>query len=419
MPSGRCRPAELVVPAACGSEVTVRRWLLLAAVLLVALNLRGPIAAVSPVLSDVKAGLDLSAGTAGLLTSLPVLCFAAASGLIGRLAGWTGVDLAILLGLAGIVAGTVLRSVGGLPGALAGTLAIGVAITIGNVLVPVVIKQNFAGSAGTVTGAYAAALTGGAALTAAVTAPLSSQLGWRGGLAAWSLVAVAAAVAWWAVAWWYVAPGAPRVEASAPPAHAAGVLRHPVAWAVSGFLGAQSAAYYAITAWLPTQLTDDAGLDADAAGAGMSMFQLVGIAGTLVVPVLVGRSRRQDWLGALVAGGWALMLLGLLVAPSAWLVWTAVGGLAQGAGISLAFTLIVLRAGDAHVARQLSAMAQAIGYSIGAAGPFLVGLAFQHSGGWTWPLTLLVAVSGLMLVAAAVAGRDVRIGEPAAARGRA
>jgi MFS transporter, CP family, cyanate transporter len=382
------------------------------AVLLVAVNLRGPIAAVSPVLSDVKASLDLSAGAAGLLTTLPVLCFAAASALVGHVSRWIGVDRAMLVGLAGIVAGTVLRSVGGLPELLVGTLVIGLAITIGNVLVPVVVKQNFGGSAATVTGSYTAALTGGAALTAAATAPLASQLGWRLALATWSVLAVAAIAVWR-----YAAPGAPRLAESPPGVRATGVLRHPVAWAICGYLGAQATTYYAITAWLPTQLTDDAGLDPQLAGVGMSIFQLVGIAGTLVVPVLAGRSRRQSWLGAAVAGTWALMLLGLLIAPSLWPLWTVIGGLAQGAGISLAFTLIVLRARDADVARQLSGMAQGVGYAIGAAGPFVVGLVFQHSGGWTLPLVLLLAVCAVILVTATIAGRDVRIGEPAAAPG--
>jgi CP family cyanate transporter-like MFS transporter len=391
------------------AQVQVRRWPLLVAVLLVAVNLRGPIAAVSPVLTDIKASLHLSAGAAGLLTTLPVLCFAAASALIGHVARWVGVNRAMLVGLAGIVAGTALRSVGGLPELLAGTLALGVAITIGNVLVPVVVKQNFGRSAATVTGSYTAALTGGAALTAAATAPLASLLGWRAALATWSVLAVAGIAVWW-----YAAPGEPPVEESQPRARATGVLRHPVAWAICGYLGAQATTYYAVTAWLPTQLTDDAGLDPQVAGVGMSIFQLVGIVGTLAVPVLVGRSRRQSWLGALVASTWAVMLLGLLLAPSAWPVWTVVGGVAQGAGISLAFTLIVVRAGDADVARQLSGMAQAVGYSIGAAGPFVVGLVFQHSGGWTLPLVLLLGVCVVILVTAVIAGRDVRIGEPVA-----
>jgi MFS transporter, CP family, cyanate transporter len=387
-----------------------RQWLVLLAVLLAAVNLRGPIAAVSPVLTDVKASLGLSAGAAGLLTTLPVLCFAAASALIGQVARWFGVNRAMLVGLAGIVAGTLLRSVGGLPQLLAGTLVIGLAITIGNVLVPVVVKQNFGDSAPTVTGTFTAAMTGGAALTAAATAPLASLLGWRGALAAWSLLAVAAIVLWQ-----YAAPGEPPFSEPLPRAQRpAGVLRHPVTWAICIYLGAQATTYYAITAWLPTQLTDDAGLDPQVAGVAMSIFQLVGIAGTLVVPVLAGRSRRQSWLGAAVASTWAVMLFGLLVAPSAWPVWTVVGGVAQGAGISLAFTLIVVRARDADVARQLSGVAQAVGYSIGAAGPIVVGLVFQHSGGWTLPLVLLLAVCAVMLVAVTIAGRDVLIGEPAA-----
>jgi CP family cyanate transporter-like MFS transporter len=381
---------------------------MLVAVLLVAVNLRGPIAAVSPVLTDIKASLNLSAGAAGLLTTLPVLCFAAASALIGPVTRWIGVNRAMLVGLAGIVAGTLLRSVGGLPELLAGTLVIGLAITIGNVLVPVVVKQNFASNAATVTGSYTAALTGGAALTAVATAPIASLLGWRAALATWTVLAAAAIAVWR-----YAAPGEPRVEEPPPGARTTGVLRHPVAWAICGYLGAQATAYYAVTAWLPTQLSDDAGLDPQVAGVGMSIFQLVGIAGTLAVPALVARSRRQSWLGAVVAGAWAVMLLGLLVAPSLWPVWTVVGGLAQGAGISLAFTLVVVRARDADVARQLSGMAQAVGYSIGACGPFMVGLVFQHSGGWTLPLVLLLGVCAVILVTATIAGRDVRIGEPA------
>jgi CP family cyanate transporter-like MFS transporter len=380
-----------------------------AAVLLVAVNLRGPIAAVSPVLTEVKASLDLSPGTAGLLTTLPVFCFAAASAVIGQLAGWIGVNRAMLVGLAGIAAGTALRSAGGLPELLAGTLVIGLAITIGNVLVPAVVKQNFGASAGTVTGVYTAALTGGAALTAAATAPLAAHLGWQAALAAWGLLAAAAIAVWR-----YAAPGDPRSEGSLPPARPTGVMRHPVTWAICGYLGAQAAVYYAVTAWLPTQLTDDAGLDTQVAGVAMSIFQLLGIAGTLVVPVLAGRSRRQSWLGAVVAAGWATMLSGLLVAPSAWPVWTVVGGVAQGAGISLAFTLIVVRAHDAEVARQLSGVAQAVGYAIGAAGPFAVGLVFEHSGGWTWPLAVLLVICVVILATGTLAGRDIRVGQPAA-----
>ena len=66
-------------------------------------------------------------------------------------------------------------------------------------------------------------------------------------------------------------------------------------------------------------------------------------------------------------------------------------GLGQGAGISLAFALMVLRAKDDHVAAGLSGFVQTGGYLIAAATPVLVGVAYDASGGWQLPLLLLAA----------------------------
>ncbi|MEZ5120650.1 MAG: hypothetical protein R2736_03570 [Solirubrobacterales bacterium] len=73
-----------------------------AALLLVALNLRLPLAGVGPVIDDLRATLGLSNAAAGLLTTLPVLCFRrggrrrarrhASSGAEGRHAGHRGDD---------------------------------------------------------------------------------------------------------------------------------------------------------------------------------------------------------------------------------------------------------------------------------------------------------------------------------------
>src|SRR5690349_7266952 len=68
----------------------------MAGLILLALNLRGPLVAVSAVAVDLQGDLGMTAGTVGLLTSLPVLCFGlatpAASGVIGRL----GIELSVL-----------------------------------------------------------------------------------------------------------------------------------------------------------------------------------------------------------------------------------------------------------------------------------------------------------------------------------
>jgi CP family cyanate transporter-like MFS transporter len=179
---------------------------------------------------------------------------------------------------------------------------------------------------------------------------------------------------------------------------------------VTLLLGMQSLAYYAVTAWLPTLLVDDLGISVRTAGIGMSVFQVLGIVGTLAIPLLARRGRDQAWLGILVASAWAVLVVGLLVAPSAWLAWSVVGGVAQGAGISLAFTVLVLRAHDAAAARSLSGMAQLVGYSLGASGPVLVGLLYEATGGWTAPLALLLGVCVMMGAAAVAAGRDRTVG---------
>ena len=379
--------------------------LLLAAVLLTGLNLRGAIAAVSPVLPEVRAELALSPALAGLLTTLPVLCFAALAPAAAWVGRRIGPERTVLAGLIAIAAGTALRVLDGAPVLLAGTFLIGAAMTLGNVLLPAVVKREFPARAGSVTGLYTGALTAGAALTAALTAPLAAGWGWRGGLAAWAVLALAAAVVWIVATRGAGDPGPPPGAA----AGRGGLWRSPVAWALTAVLAAQSALYYVITAWLPTVLVEDAGADLRTAALAASLFQVLGIPGTVLVPALVGRRRGQGWLGVVIAAAWAVTAAGLLAAPAAWPVWVTVGGLAQGAGISLAFTLVVLRAADEDAARRLSSMSQLVGYGVGALGPLAAGGLYAATGGWTTPLLLLVALSAGMAAAALAAGRPVTV----------
>src|SRR3954454_15933294 len=83
----------------------------LAAVLLVGVNLRGALAAVSPVLPELRADLGLPPSLVSLVTTLPVLCFAAAApaaAWYGRRAGARPAVLWALLLLAVATAARVL-----------------------------------------------------------------------------------------------------------------------------------------------------------------------------------------------------------------------------------------------------------------------------------------------------------------------
>ena len=89
-------------------------------IVLVALSLRGPIIAPTPVITQIQSELGLSAATAGLLTGLPVLLFALVTPLASKLIGRFGPEAAVLVCLSGVLAGTVLRSAGPAPVVLAG-----------------------------------------------------------------------------------------------------------------------------------------------------------------------------------------------------------------------------------------------------------------------------------------------------------
>ncbi|MGY1650636.1 MFS transporter [Geodermatophilus sp. SYSU D01119] len=380
--------------------------LLLAAVLLTALNLRAAIAAVGPVLDDVRADTGLSAAAAGLLTTLPVLCFALlapASAAAGRR---LGAGRAVLGSLLLLAVAQALRVLDGPPVLLVGTFVAGAAMTVGNVLLPAVVKAGFGRRAGTVTGLYTAALVAGAAAGAALTAPLAAVLGWRGALAAEGVLALVAAGVW--------ARAARGADATAPapaaPRGLAPVWRSPVAWAVTAVQALHSTLYFSLTAWLPTLLADRAGTDAATGSLAASVYQVLGIAGSLLVPAVLARSRGQAGLALGVAALWVVPVGGLLAAPGAWPAWAVVGGLAQGAGIALAVTLVVLRSADAGVAARLSGMSQLVGYGVGALGPVVVGALSEATGGWTAPLLLLLALGAGLAAAGVAAARPVRIG---------
>ncbi|SMG34549.1 MFS transporter [Agreia pratensis] len=390
-------------------------WFLLVAVVLFALNLRGPIVAIAPVIGQIRDDLGLSAATAGLLTSLPVLCFALATPLAAALIARAGPERAVLISLAGILVGTLIRAQGGFAVAVIGTLVIGIAITVGNVVVPVVVRRDFPASrVGIVTGVYTATLNVGAMLTSLCTAPLAEWLGWRAAITAWAVLLVAAIIIWGQAAGWRRSVLGERVTApdssEAPPAHSAS-YRSLTAWLLMLAFGGQAFSYYGITTWLPTILHEVQGLDDKSAGASSSVFQVLAVVGALGVPVLANRWRPGSVVG-LVGTLWLAMPLGLLLAPELWPLWSVVGGAAQGGGITIVFIIIVRMSTSNDQARGMSAFVQGGGYLLASTGPSIVGAVHEASGGWTAPLIVVTASVLVLLIFGITASARVESRHP-------
>lgn len=375
---------ELLIDAEADDEVVEhlppvvsRPWLLIVGLVLVAMNLRPALSSLSPLLSKVSDSLGLSAAKAGLLTTLPVLClglFAPLAPILARRFGAERVVLGILLTLA---AGIILRSSFGEAGLFAGSLIAGASIGIIGVLLPGIVKRDFAKQAGTMTGVYTMALCLGAAVAAGATVPLSQYFddSWNIGLGFWIVPAVVAALFW--------LPQVGHKQGTHRVAYRVkGLLRDPLAWQVTLYMGLQSSLAYIVFGWLPSILIGR-GLSATEAGLALSGSIIVQLISSLAAPWLATRGKDQRLaivvVMLLTLGG----LFGCLYAPIEGLWgWAILLGLGQGGTFSLALTLIVLRSRDSHVAANLSSMAQGFGYTLASMGPLAVGVLHDWTGGW-------------------------------------
>ena len=382
-----------------------RPWLLLLGLILVALNLRPALSSMAPLLSEVSKSLGLSAAQAGLLTTLAVLClglFAPLAPVLARRFGAERVVLGILLTLAG---GIVLRSSFGQVGLFAGSILAGASIGVIGVLLPGIVKRDFARQAGTMTGVYTMALCLGAAMAAGATVPLSEQLNhsWNLGLGFWMVPALLAVVCW--------LPQVGQKQGAHQAAYRVrGLLRDPLAWQVTLYMGLQSSLAYIVFGWLPSILIGR-GLTPTQAGLVLSGSVIVQLVSSLAAPWLATRGKDQRlaivMVMLMVLGG----LFGCLYAPLEGLWgWAILLGLGQGATFSLALTLIVLRSRDAHVAANLSSMAQGFGYTLASLGPFAVGVVHDWTGGWS-ALGWIFGLIGLGAIIAGIgAGRALYVG---------
>jgi CP family cyanate transporter-like MFS transporter len=393
---------------------------------LLALNLRGPLVAVSAVAVDLQADLGMTAGTVGLLTSLPVLCFGlatpAASGVVARL----GIEVSVLCTLLGILVGILVRSAGSVPTAFVGTLLIGLAITIGNLLGPLIVGRDFRGRAAQMTGTYTAALNVGSMLVLAVSGPLAAAFGWQLALAAAAIVPLLAGAVWVPLTA-RAARHTAAVTASVPgddhPGPAGGsasngtttdppagrgtpVFRRASTWLLTAAFAGQAYAYYGLTAWMPAVLSDELGMTRGQASAASSFFQIAALVGAFGAPLIINRLGGP--LVAFLVNGvlWSALPLGLLLAPGLWVVWSALSGIAQGGGFVTIFTVVVWRAHSLRENRQLSSVVQTGGYCVASLGPTVLGALHDATASWT--AALLTTFAGVVVLT--VFGASASIG---------
>ncbi|MEV6174754.1 CynX/NimT family MFS transporter [Streptomyces sp. NPDC051954] len=399
------------------SPTPTRAWttrLVVLGIMLAAVNLRPAITSLGALLEEVRDGLGMSGSVAGLLTSVPPLCFALFGVMAPRLARRFGPGAVVCAGMAAITAGLLIRPyAGSTAGFLAASALALMGIAVSNVLMPVIVKRWFPDRVGSMTGLYSMALAIGTSAAAAVTVPMTDALGgsWQSGLAVWAGLAAAAVLPWIRLA--RQRGTEPVTEAHARVEPALRITRSRTAWALAVFFGLQATAAYITMGWM-AQIFRDAGVPAGTAGLLLAVTMVMGVPLAFVIPRMATRLPHQGpivvVLGICGLAGYA----GLYTAPAggAW-AWAVLLGVSNCA-FPLALTMVGMRARTGVGVAQLSAFAQSTGYLISIPGPLLVGVLYQHSGGWGLPIALMTCLMIPQMVVGVLAGRDRTVEDEAA-----
>jgi MFS transporter, CP family, cyanate transporter len=394
-------------------DTRAQRVMVVLGIIVLGFNLRPAAVSVGPVLDEITNGLDMSATTAGVLTTLPVIAFAG----FGALAPWfarsIGLHKVTLLALLAVLVGLGLRSRTDQVSLflLLSLLALG-GMATANVLLPSLVKLHFPDHIGLMTSVYTTALAVGLTSASVLTVPLSNGLGsWRWGLFAWAVTAGVAALPWLLLLRQDRKPesgGRGRLSLGA-------VARTKLGWGMALFFGLQSMQAYSVFGWF-AKIYRDAGFSPGTAGLLLGVVTAMSIPLSFVLPAWAARMRAQTWLIVALVVCYPLGYIGLMIAPvgGAW-VWAVLVGIGA-AVFPVVLTMIGLRSRTSEGTAALSGFTQSVGYLISAIGPFGMGLLFEVSGNWTVPLLALTVLCVPQLVFGVLVSRPSYIEDAIASR---
>ncbi|MGP6170024.1 MFS transporter [Microbacterium sp. A204] len=379
------------------------------ALCLVATLMRPAITAVGPVIDRMSQDTGIPLALLGSLSTIVLITWAIVSPFAHGVGRRFGLGGAVLAAMGLLAVGVVVRS---LPGSTAwlwvGTAIIGVALAIGNVLLPAVIKRDFPLRVPMMMGVYSALLGGAGAVASGLAVPIANLTGSDVG-AGWrvALLLTGAAIAPLALfVWWFVSRHEMRAMrgSTAAPASRLGIWRDPIAWQVAAYMGVQSTTFYVLVTWLAT-MSLATGRSDTLAGVDVMIYQMFSLVGALTVAFAMRGRGARITPGALPLLGF-VGIIGLMIWPEAIGIWVVPLGVFSGLSLGVSLTLMAQRARDHHTSSALSGMSQSVGYAIAAIGPALFGAVHAMTGNWTVPLIILLVTMTLQGVFGAFAARD-------------
>ena len=184
-----------------------------------------------------------------------------------------------------------------------------------------------------------------------------------------------------------------------------GLWRNGLAWAVSSYMGLQSALFYALALWLGA-LIDARGVSLGQVALDLTAFYFTQFLAALAAPLLLTRAPRQDLVAVVLVAFVGGLIVAVLYGPiSATFAFCGLLGFALGAVFAVALTFQVIRARSAENAARLSSMAQCVGYLVASLGPLVLGLVNRMPDARLASTVWLIALVIATMVAGSMAGR--------------
>ncbi|WP_404342926.1 MFS transporter [Pseudoalteromonas mariniglutinosa] len=375
-------------------------------ILFIAANLRAPVTGIAPVLEQIILSFELTATQAGMLTTLPLIAFAIASPMAAALAKKQGLEISLFIALLLIGLGLASRLINSVIVLYIGTAIIGIGIAIGNVLLPSLIKRDFAHKVAVMTSTYVLAMGIFGGSYAALIIPLAEyqQMGWRLALATYGLLTALSLIVWLPQLRLHTKPSKDLIDSTKQ----SNIWQHALAWHITLLLGLNSFFTYIMLSWLPSILMEG-GHSAEKAGVLQGAFQVSSaLPGIILIPLLakLNDQRILTFSLALLAG---FCSLGLLYIPEFAEIWSVTLGFCSGACFILGLSFISLRTHNQHQAASLSGMAQCLGYLLAATGPILAGALHSYFNNWSAVLWLCALASTLCAVFGYLGGRNITL----------
>ena len=367
------------------------------ALVLIGLNLRAGITGASALLHDLQLVLGYGPLVASVIPSIPTLCFAVAGAATSWLTGRLGVEKAILLSLAMLTAGLLLRGIPSTGMLLAGSVVGMSGLAVCNVAMPSFIREHFAHRTSLMTGLYTVTMTTGATVTSVAVVPLAQLLGSpSAGVGAIGLLAVSAFLGFLPVA---LHAHRNRVARNVSHVSPWPLLRTRKGALLTAIFTLQALLAYALLSWFPYMLTT-MGLSAAQSGLMYALLQLVSVPAGMLLIAIGSRPGMLRPAFYLVSVAMLVGMIALLVLPLSLAAIPAVL-LGFGLGIFPLVMVMISRSGQTTAeTTALSTLAQSSGYLLATVGPFGMGLLHSATGGWTLPLALLLAIAVAQIVVA-------------------